>query len=39
MKLGERTLAEARDAAARFIDPILRGPTKGHWDPISWSWW
>ena len=33
-----QTLADASDAVARFIDPILGGQAVGNWDAVRWSW-
>jgi hypothetical protein len=32
------TLAEAGQAARRFLDPILQGEATGRWDPGVWAW-
>ncbi len=32
------TLADAGEAAQRFLAPVLRGEVVGMWDPIAWSW-
>jgi len=36
--LGYRTLADAREAMARFLDPVLQAQTNRVWDPVTWSW-
>jgi len=36
--LGYHTLAEAGQAARRFLDPILRGEVTGTWNPAAWAW-
>lgn len=33
-----RTLAEAGEAARRFLDPVLQGGQVGNWNPVAWSW-
>ena len=36
--LGYRTLTDASDAMARFLDPVLQGKASGVWDPLAWTW-
>lgn len=36
--LPERDLNSAVAAGARFLDPILSGQAKGHWDPLALVW-
>ncbi len=36
--LGYRTLADASDAMARFLDPVLQGQAIGIWNPMTWVW-
>jgi len=36
--LSYRMLADAGEAASRFLDPVLRGESAGMWDPATWSW-
>jgi hypothetical protein len=36
--LGYPTLAEAGQAARRFLGPILQGEATGTWDPAAWAW-
>ena len=32
------TIEEAAQAAAQFLDPILKGNAHPRWDPIGWKW-
>lgn len=36
--LDQETFADAADAVARFIDPILGGQVVGDWDNTEWAW-
>lgn len=38
VQLGFDTLEEARAAVSQFLDPILSGQARGHWNPSSWKW-
>jgi Nucleotidyl transferase AbiEii toxin, Type IV TA system len=32
------TVEEAAQAAAQFLNPILKGNTRPTWDPLAWKW-
>jgi len=32
------TIEEAGEAAAKFLNPILRGDVRPTWDPVAWRW-
>lgn len=32
------TIQEAGEAAAQFLNPILRGNARPSWDPVAWKW-
>ncbi len=32
------TIQEAGEAAAQFLNPILRGNARPNWDPVAWTW-
>ncbi len=32
------TIQEAGEAAAQFLNPILRGNARPNWDPVAWRW-
>lgn len=38
LNLSWPTVEEAWQAAAEFLNPLLRGMTEGTWNPESWSW-
>ncbi len=38
LRLDWQTLNDAEDAAARFLNPVLRGNRARAWNPASWSW-
>ncbi len=31
-------IADASEAISQFLDPILTGQARGHWNPTSWHW-
>jgi hypothetical protein len=33
-----RTIEEGAQAAAQFLNPILKGNARPMWDPIAWTW-
>lgn len=36
--LGYHTLADASEALAHFLDPVLQGQVRGIWNPVAWAW-
>ena len=36
--LNHQALADANEAASRFLDPVLGSETAGIWDPATWAW-
>ncbi len=38
VRLGYKSIADAKVAITQFLDPVLQQEISGTWNPITWSW-
>lgn len=38
VQLGYDSITDASEAVSQFLNPILTGQARGHWNPTSWQW-